>query len=342
VSASGAVRGGPGGARERRGGRTGRPLLAAILLLLLPACGGSGSRTSMPDTAAGAGVSTDTLLAVNGTHLWVHREGSGSPILVVHGGPVLDHGYLVAPLRPLAADHELVYYDQRLSGRSDGVVDSASVTLGNFVEDIEALRTSLGLGKIDLLAHSWGGLLAMEYALEHPSSVRSLVLVSPMPPSSALWQEEQRAAAAALQPRDTAGMGALRASAAYRNGDPRAIERMLQLSFRSELARPALADSLHFHIEADYRERSRAFGGLVPDLASYDLTGRLPRLQVPTLVVFGAAETGARREADTLRALLPRAEVRVIPGSGHFSFLERPEAFRQVLRAFLRDGPDVD
>ena len=317
--------------------------LALAVLALVPACGPRGrSADAAADTTLPAGAGTDTLLAVNGTHLWVHREGAGEPILVVHGGPVLDHGYLVAPLRPLAAEHELVFYDQRLSGRSDGTVDSASVTIETFVEDIEAIRKGLGLGKIDLLAHSWGGLLAMEYALEHPSSLRSLVLVSPMPPSSDLWGAEQKAAAAALEPEDTAGMGALRASAAYRAGDPRAIERMLQLSFRSELARPALADSLHFHIEPDYRERSREFGFLIPDLSTYDLTGRLSELRVPTLVVFGAEETGARTEADTLRALLPRAEVEVIPGAGHFSFVERPEAFQRFVRRFLRNRAPLE
>ena len=264
-------------------------------------------------------------------------RGRAIPILVVHGGPVLDHGYLVAPLRPFAADHELVFYDQRLSGRSDGTVDSASVTLRNFVQDIEALRTELGLGKIDLLAHSWGGLLAMEYALEHPSSLRSLVLVSPMPPSSALWQEEQRAAAAALQPRTRRGWERCAPRPRIGPESPRSIERMLQLSFRSELADPALAASLHFHIEPDYRERSRQFGLLIPDLSTYDFTSRLQELRVPTLVVFGAEETGARREADTLRALLPRAEIEVIPGAGHFSFLERPEVFRGIVRRFLRE-----
>lgn len=304
------------------------PLVAAALLLA--GCGSSGAPAS-----AGA---MDTLLAVNGTRLFVHVEGSGEPVVVVHGGPVLDQGYLVGPLRPLAADHRVVFYDQRLSGRSAGSVDSASVTLESFVADLEGIRRELGLGRIHLLGHSWGGLVAMEYALAHPERLRSLVLVSPMPPSAGLWREEQGALAASLAPEDTAGMGALRASEAFRAGEPAAIEKMLRLSFRSQLADPALASSLRFHIEPDYGERSRQFGYLLPELMTYDLTGRLPDLRVPTLVVYGAAETGAVRTADTLRALLPDVRVEAVRDAGHFSFLERPEAVLPVVRGFLRDA----
>lgn len=318
-------------ARAAPRGAIGAAALLVAVGLFLAACGGSGA----PGAAADA---MDTLLAGNGTRLFVHVEGSGEPIVVVHGGPVLDQGYLVGPLRPLGADHELVFYDQRLSGRSDGSVDSASVTLASFVADLEGIRRQLGLGRIHLLGHSWGGLLAMEYALAHPDRLRSLVLVSPMPPSAALWQEEQAAVAASLAPEDTAGMGELRASGAFRAGDPAAIEEMLRLSFRSELADPALASSLRFHIEPDYGERSRQFGYLLPELMTYDLTGRLPGLRVPALVVVGAAETAAARTADTLRTLLPDVRVVTIPGAGHFSFLERPEAFLGVARSFL-EGP---
>ncbi|HKK07545.1 MAG TPA: alpha/beta fold hydrolase [Gemmatimonadota bacterium] len=307
------------------------PTLLALLLLL--ACGGSDA----PRDGSGSDVRAgpiDTLLAINGTHLWVHAEGAGDPLVVVHGGPVLDQGYLVGPLRFLARDHRLVFYDQRLSGRSDGTVDSASVTLDTLVADLEALRRQLGLGRIDLLGHSWGGLLAMEYAVAHPEALRSLVLVSPMPPSVGLWLEEQRAVREALAPGDTAGVGELAASEAFRSGDPAAIERMLRLSFRGQMADPSLADSLSFHIEPDYRERSRQFGHLRLDLSTYDLRGDLAGLGVPTLVIYGKAEAGARTVADTLAALVPDAEAVAIPRAGHFSFLERPRAFREAVEAF--------
>ena len=277
----------------------------------------------------------DTLLEVNGTHLFVHREGAGEALVVVHGGPVLDHGYLVQPLRPLAEEHQLVFYDQRLSGRSDGTVDSASVSLAVFVADLEGIRRTMDLERFDLLGHSWGGLLAMLYAVEHPSRVRSLVLVSPIPPSADLWREEQAAAAASFMVEDTVGMGALRSSADFQAGRPAAIERMLQLSFRGQLHDPATADSLHFTIADDYVQRSRQFGYLIGELTSFDLLPALRGLSMPTLVVHGSEEPGAGAVARAIQEAIPRAEVEVIADAGHFAFIERPEVFRNVLRSFL-------
>lgn len=303
------------------------PLLALVLLTLLGACGSTGAEQPTPPAGA--------LVAVNGTHLFVHHEGSGDPLVVVHGGPLLDHGYILPPLRPLAADFELVLYDQRLSGRSDGAVDSASVNLDTFVADIDGVRRALGLDRVHLLGHSWGGLLAMKYALDYPDRVRSLVLVSPMAPSAALWQEEEAALGAALEPADTAGMGELRASAALAAYEPAAIERLLQLSFRAQLHDPARADQLRFHIPDDYGERGRQFAYLAPDLSSYDLTGALEGLQVPTLLVYGASEAGAHIGAGALAASVPDITIEVIEGAGHFAFFERPERFRRAVREFL-------
>ncbi len=277
----------------------------------------------------------DTVLTINGTELFVHTEGTGEPVMVVHGGPVLDHGYLVEPLRPLAGSFRLVFHDQRLSGRSAGVVDSASVRLDTLVADIEALRRELGLGPIHLLGHSWGGLLAMRYATLYPEQLRSLVLLSPMPPSSELWQEERRAQAAATEPADTAGMGALRSSGGMAKGDPATIQAMLRLSYRGQFHDPSLAAGLDFHIPVDYAARSRQFGHMMGDLSSYDLREALAEVDVPTLLVYGGEEVGARVGRDALVAAIPHTTAVAIADAGHFPFVERPVEFRRVVRAFL-------
>lgn len=275
------------------------------------------------------------LLSVGGTRLFVHTEGAGPPVLVVHGGPLLDHGYLAGPLRSLTSTFRLVFYDQRLSGRSDGVVESGSVSLADFVEDLEGIREGLALERVRLIGHSWGGLVAVKYALRHPDRVQSLVLVSPMAPSAALWRAEQEALTAAVEPSDTAGMGELRASQALAAREPEAVQRMLRLSFRSQLHDPARAAELRFHIPADYAERSRQFGSMVAELTSYDLVGELADLEVPTLLVHGASEVAAAIGREAYRAGIEDLTIEVIEEAGHFSFLEQPEAFHGVVRAFL-------
>ncbi|HKK94275.1 MAG TPA: alpha/beta fold hydrolase [Longimicrobiales bacterium] len=329
----------PGG--MRRGVATRRVVLAAVLASMTAVMACDGGHAVLRDAPG------DTLVAVNGTRLWVHVEEEGvegergrvgsEVIVVVHGGPLLDHGYLVEPLRPLATFAPLVFYDQRLSGRSDGVADppAPDVSLATFVEDIEGLREALDLDRIHLLGHSWGGGLTMRYAIAHPDRVRSLILVSPPAPSFDLAAREARARMEALEPADTVGMGALRASDGLAGGDPEVIARLLRMSFRSQMLDRASADQLEFHVPDDYLARSEALQVLGPELSGADLTSELRGLGVPTLVVYGAEEVGARLTGPAYASLLPDVRVETIEGAKHFAFMEAPLAFRSLVREFL-------
>lgn len=272
---------------------------------------------------------------INGTELLVHREGRGEPVVIVHGGPLLDQQYLRAPLHPLADDHELIFFDQRLSGGSAGRVDSASMRLDTLVADIEAIRQRLGSERIHLLGHSWGGLLALRYAITHPDRLASLILVSPMPPAVSLWAEEERLLAGRVATDDSIAMAELRATPAFAAREPGAVARMLRLSFRAQFHEPALADSLRIDPPADYAARSEQFGHLAVDLTSYDLRPDLRRVAAPTLLVFGADEPGAELSGRVLADSIPGARLEVIPEAGHFSFLEAPDRFLAVVRDFM-------
>jgi proline iminopeptidase len=274
------------------------------------------------------------LAAVGGTELWVARVGAGEPVLVVHGGPLLDHGYLRPWLLPLATDHELVFFDQRLSGRSAGTVDSASIRLDTLVADMEAIRREFDLDRIHLLAHSWGGLLALQYALRHPDRVVSLVLVSPMAPAADLRSREEEALAARTTPDYTAETGRLRGDPGLASGDPAAIDALLRHGFRLQLRDPALADSLPLYVPGDYLERSRQFRHLAPDLAGYDLREDLGQLDVPTLILYGEDEPGGQLGGQALVEGMPDATLLRIPDAGHFSFMEAPGPFLVEVRKF--------
>jgi len=236
-----------------------RAAMGRIALLALCVAPTGCEQTPAEDQTSTPRVTEAGLRSINGTELYVKRMGSGPPVVVVHGGPVLEHGYLLPHLEPLARSYELILFDQRLSGRSAGTVDSASVRLHTFVADIEALRQSLGFERIHLLGHSWGGLLAMRYAIAHTERLSSLILVSPMSASAALWQEEERVLAARMTAADSAERAALLADPGLAERRPEAVRRMLLLSFGLQFHdRSRLAELELYDLSRDPREPRNA------------------------------------------------------------------------------------
>ena len=300
------------------------PLACTVALTL------SGCSKSSPEISI-----SEELLPVNGTELFVKRIGEGEPIIVVHGGPVLEHGYLLPHLEPLAKSFELILFDQRLSGRSAGVVDSSSVRLDTLVHDIEALRQALGIGQVHLMGHSWGGLLAMRYAVEYADQLRSLILVSSMSASSELWQQEEALLFARRTTEDSIEFERIRASDAYANGEPAATSDILRASFKIQFADRSKIDELVLRVPADYRERSRQFGYMVGDLSAFDFHEELERVDVRTLIIYGSVEPSVNLGGTQLHEHLPNSEMVIIENAGHFSFIEQPDAFLEAVADFI-------
>lgn len=120
----------------------------------------------------------------DGTKIYYTKVGTGIPVVVLHGGPGLDHNYLVEPLKATMPGHQLIFFDQRGTGFSEGnfnQINSSFINKTKFLQDLDAIRTGLNLGdQINILGHSWGGLYAMLYATDstYKSHVKSLALVS--------------------------------------------------------------------------------------------------------------------------------------------------------------------
>ena len=262
--------------------------------------------------------------------------GTGEPIVIVHGGPVLEHGYLLPHLAPLAESYELVFFDQRLSGRSAPSVSPESVRLDTFVEDIEALRVSLDLGRIHLLAHSWGGLLAMRYAVEHNEHLRSLILLDSMSASSDLWKEEEARVAAASTEADRNKQRAIRESEGFAERKPEAIRQLLLASFEPQFHDRSRVAELDLYVPDDYTARSEQFSALIVDLTSYDFHEELAEITVPTLILYGDAEPGRNLGGAALGRAIPGASMVTMDDAGHFPFIEQPREFLRLVRGFLQ------
>ena len=114
----------------------------------------------------------------NGLMIYYKIFGHGKPLLVLHGGPGASHDYFLPYLTPLARHYQLIFIDERGSGRSQTLEDASGYTVENMVEDVEGVRRALHLNQISLLGHSYGGVLAEAYALKYQKNLSHLILAS--------------------------------------------------------------------------------------------------------------------------------------------------------------------
>jgi len=279
---------------------------------------------------------------VPGAELQYRETGSGAAIVVLHGGPDFDYAYLLPDLDRLARDYRLVYYAQRGRGASRGAVRPADVTLASELSDLDALRTHLGLDRLVLLGHSWGALLALEYALARPEPVSHLVLLNPAPASRAGY-ESMRAERARTAPDLVARMAALAATPAFRAGELAADEAYYRVHYGATVRDPGQAERLVRSLRANFTPEAILVARSIEDRLmdetwradGFDRLPTLARLRMPTLVVHGDRDfvpvVCARQIADAI----PGARFVLVPDSGHFSYLDAPAAVHAAVRDFL-------
>lgn len=292
--------------------------------------------------AQNVGLKQGKTVTINGTELFVKVIGNGEPIIIVHGGPVLDHSYLLPHLEQLSENYKLVFFDQRLSGRSSAEADTADIKLSTFIKDIQALQAYLGFEKIHILGHSWGGLLAMKYAISHPLNIYSLILVSSMPPSSELWRKEELILAESKTKEDSLARQKIMQTEAFRKNSPKAIEKLLELSFRNQFYNRVNAESLDLYVPDDYMTRSRLFGHLMGELSDYNLLKDLKKMTSPALILYGSAEPANKISGPMLHKHIPNSEYIIINKSGHFPFIEQTAKFTRYIQEFLEDIPQIN
>ncbi|HZF63816.1 MAG TPA: alpha/beta fold hydrolase [Chitinophagaceae bacterium] len=272
---------------------------------------------------------------VNGVELYYKSMGEGEPIMVVHGGAGLDEGYFHPGIDPLSRKYRVITYDQRGSGRSKGTLDTARLSVDQYVEDIEGLRKSLGLKKIHLMGHSFGGLLSLLYATKYPENLQSLILVgaggakdSTTMPKTAKTVEERTTQA----DKDTV---AKMTAAGYFNtwGGRSKLFPILWKPYvydkeKIRLISTSINDSflfIHKHVGKTFKT----------SVLFDKLNERLHLVNMPTLILHGDFDPLPLSTAELTHQLLKNSKLVILKNCGHFPFIEQQEMFIKVVNDFL-------
>lgn len=268
--------------------------------------------------------------------LYYYHTGKGEPVIIVHGGPGLNHSYFLPYLDRLSSSFHLVYYDQKACGQAEIPADTSAMRLSPYIEDIETVRLKFGFKKFHLLAHSWGTMLAAQYALKYPDHLKSLILVNPAAFSSADVKEASRILNGRFDYTDQLARTQIIESAEFRIGSHVAMEKLFKLGFRQNMAKKDLADSIRLRIPEDYAKRNGSLKYLYRDLYDYDLYPALKKISAPTLIIEGDQDAGLGA-TEKIRVQLPAAQYELIREAGHFPFIEQPLVFESAIKKFIAD-----
>jgi len=326
--------------------------LALLLVGLLPCLFVAYSQTATKASAASSVVYPlqDGYVDAHGVLIYYKTIGRGAPLLIVHGGPGMSHDYFLPYLLPLAHTNKLVFIDERGSGKSEKLEDVKQYTVEAMVEDVEAVRVALGLGKISLLGHSYGGVLAQAYTLKYQQHLSHLILASTFPSTKEMNQVLARIKN--QMPEDKLKLtNALEAAGLFDKGDP--WERGRYPSQYATLAWgwgyfPNLYGARpdpNYDPQGGttgtawdlYREMWGSHGEFVIDgnLSSVEYVDKLSSIKVPTLIMAGDHDECDPSLSKEMNAKISGSKLVILPNSGHMAFVDQPNLWNKSVADFV-------
>jgi proline iminopeptidase len=278
--------------------------------------------------------------------------GKGEPLVILHGGPGASHDYFLPYLLPLSRKNRLIFIDERGSGRSQKVEDSTAYTLENMAEDVEAVRQVLGLGKISLLGHSCGGLLAQTYALKYRQNLSHLILCSTFASTSHMnevFRKMKQKMTSELRNR----IDKMEKAGLFGHGKDFEKHR-----YTSEYMVAAWGEGYFPYLYQNhpdpnydpiasgntawevYREMWGSNGEFIIDgnLKSAEYIDRLSSLTVPTLITVGDNDECDPSLSQEMHDKIAGSKLVILPKSGHMNFVDQPTLFISAINEFLHPG----
>ncbi len=287
--------------------------------------------------------------------VWTKRVGNNPDlkVLLLHGGPGATHDYFEACDSYLpAAGVEYYYYDQLGSGHSDQPEDPSLWEIDRFVDEVEQVRNALGLGRENfvLYGHSWGGILALEYALAHQAHLRGLVISNMMASAPAYTAYAEQVLMPAMDQEALGEIKSLEASGDIEN--PRYMELLVPHFYVHHLLRrpadqwpePLLRGFAHINPQIYVPLQGPSELGMSADakLAAWDRVADLEQIEVPTLVIGARYDTMDPVHMEMMAERLPRGRYLYCPEGSHMALYDDQETYFAGLLDFLDHLPATD
>lgn len=279
-----------------------------------------------------------------GYHVWYRIVGDHElpgklPLLCLHGGPGAGHDYL-EPLEAMAAGgRRVIFYDQLGCGNSDHPHNPSMWTVPLFVEELGVVREALGLERVHILGQSWGGMLAMEYALTQPKGLGSLILAD-SPASMPQWAAEANRLRSELPPdvQDVLNRHEKDGTTA----DP-AYQEAMMVYYRRHVCRlepwpECLSrgfDKFNLDTEVYNTMNGPSEFYITGTIKDWDIVEKLGEILLPTLVISGRYDEATPGIAETVHRGITGSEWVLFENSSHMPHLEETELYLRVLNGFL-------
>lgn len=284
---------------------------------------------------------TEGYIPFHGYRTWYRIVGEDTdqhaPVLILHGGPGAPHDYLENLEALAGAGRRVIFYDQLGCGRSDQTHQPEMYTAGLFVEELGEVRRALGLDRCHILGQSWGGMLAMEYALTQPTGVLSLVIAD-SPASMRLWVAEANRLRADLPPEVQATL--LKHEAAGTTDAPEYLDAMT-VFYHRHVCRldpyPEFVQRAFDHISPEVYGTMNGPSEfhVIGTLKNWDITNRLSEITLPTLLISGRYDEATPLIVEQVHRGIRGSEWVLFENSSHMPHVEEAERFRAVVNDFL-------
>lgn len=287
---------------------------------------------------------TEGYIPFRGYNVWYRivgdREEPGKlPLLCLHGGPGIPHDYIESLEMMAPTGRRVIFYDQLGCGNSDQPHDPSLWTVDLFVDEVGVVRRALGLDRLHLLGQSWGGMLAMEYALTQPAGLVSLIVAS-SPASMPQWVAEANRLRAALP--SEVQQTLLKHEEAGTTNDP-AYQEAMMIFYRRHVCRldpfpegvQRAFDKLAHNPEVYNTMNGPSEFHVIGVFKDWNIVDRLGEIRVPALVTSGRYDEATPVIAETVHSGIISSEWVLFEHSSHMAHAEEADRYMQVLAQFL-------